>query len=314
MPVKGYWTTTGVVLFERAPSIESLARSLGFGWEELPAQPSKPGEPAGWIFGGPSIATTLAHGVRAIVDVVDRPWPDDMGHPQHDPDVFGGWVMGQFGSTTYPQALLRAIGNARFLEDAEGVLEGRAGAFVRIRASYAVARGMDTPILPPDGDLLRDAIDVLRIAQRLLGVEGALAWFSPGGEVVASKAAIDTVLGRASRGGHPPIEAWIGVRAYPLPGTDLVVMDTVGAEQLERTDLEVLARADDLDPDSTYSMLMGLTAQRLRGADAIPAETVGVAGGPEFRHQEIEESIGAPPRRVIRLTRNDRPPVSPTRH
>jgi hypothetical protein len=52
------------------------------------------------------------------IDTVDRPWPDDMGDPKENAEVFAAWSMGHFGPYTYPGGLQRLMGQGYSQDDA----------------------------------------------------------------------------------------------------------------------------------------------------------------------------------------------------
>src|SRR2546423_5723003 len=100
MPHKGLFTQGAMVLTERVVDADSVERALGpfTVGKRRPAEGEK-----NWISGYPMWLVPHRREVNGliIVEIVDAPWPDDMGDPR-SPDesrqmLFGAWSMGFMG-------------------------------------------------------------------------------------------------------------------------------------------------------------------------------------------------------------------------
>ena len=66
------------------------------------------------------------------MDVLESLWPDSMGDPKEDVDLFGAWSMGAFGPLAFPGNLKRAAEQAVAFEGAAAAVSAHR-AFVRLR-------------------------------------------------------------------------------------------------------------------------------------------------------------------------------------
>src|SRR5260370_2353696 len=68
-----------------------------------------------WAITGPACAIPFRPEVNGIatVDIVDRVWPDDLGHPETAPEIFFPWSFGSFGPAAFPECLIRAALSSR---------------------------------------------------------------------------------------------------------------------------------------------------------------------------------------------------------
>ena len=91
------------VLFDGVPTMEELEKVL-VRWG--PAGQPKLGEGEhGWALCGPGLTFALRSGAIAVVDIVDRPWPDDLAAAQTIPALGSAWRVGAFGAVATPGAL-----------------------------------------------------------------------------------------------------------------------------------------------------------------------------------------------------------------
>lgn len=289
---KGMHTASAVILFRRAPTLQTLVETFGQreGAGVFPAEggPGWMGEPGG-------VVLPLGAG-RVVISAFDAPWPDGMGDPKDDPDLFGAWTYGFFGPFTWPGGLQRAVQHRYGWAEADRAVDAHGG-FVRLVATQAT--GEDDPVLPEGYDPLAELREVTDLAREVAGLPGALAWFDPNGELLLDPAEIDDALGR----NEIPLDLWSNVRMFrAAPGWTL--MDTVGMGQLDRDDLEVVA-PDAIDPNEVAGFLRSLADYLTRQGPVIrDGHTVDGPGG-RWRAGGTDAAAD-PPRRVLRLVPDGR--------
>lgn len=90
------------VLFRTPPSSGAIARALR---EWQPTTDFVPGsELDRWFVPFRPEVNGLVR-----VDVFDAPWPDGLGSPSAEPEIFASWGAGAFGPFAYPGGLSRAL-------------------------------------------------------------------------------------------------------------------------------------------------------------------------------------------------------------
>jgi len=304
MPQKGHYTACVAVLFERAPHIDEVVRALR-SFDVV----GRSGEtdPEAWMFGGPSVAIAYRPEVNGlvVVDVVDRPWPDAMGNPKDDRQLFGAWMMGHLGPFTFPDALSRAASQSWTWPDGKTVPENHA-AFVRIRAGYAFGEDTEEKSLLPDG---YDATDELRfvtnVAAAVLDVSGAICCFNPNGETLRDASALADALQYAEAEGIPPLDAWCNVRVAP-GGESWLVMDTIGNQQLDIPDIELdMAREKGYDLTQVDGFLRSITEYLLEKGDVIADGDTMDGVGTTWTFVKRKTGILMPPRPTLRAFPQD---------
>ena len=103
-----------------------------------PAGQPTPGEGEhGWALCGPGRTFALRSGAFLVVDIVDRPWPDDLAAAQRVPAIGSAWRVGAFGAVATPGALARASDQPWMWDGTAALKQHRA--FVRIRTTHAFA-------------------------------------------------------------------------------------------------------------------------------------------------------------------------------
>lgn len=233
---------TAFVLFERAPRRSSLSEALddiGSWSRETPAT----GE-AGWLHRGRALTATTSDGIRIVVDMVDRPYPEVLDGRATDSDALDAIGSGELGNHTMLGSLGRASLQADLLPDAHRTVRAHR-AFVRIRTSKLGPDGQFLGEDAPRSILVRSMALATGIGARLTRIRGALAWFAPGGEVLASPATLGVLDGREDWIDRPPIEVWVSVRRRTTYLDGLLEVETVGAGQLGLRDV---AFCTDLSP------------------------------------------------------------------
>lgn len=237
-PRRGVWTQCVCVLFDTQPRLSLLREQLG-GHSVVGESPATPGV-AGWATAGPSFDVAYRPDVNgyARIDVVDRPWPDEMGASEGS--IFAAWARGAFGPSSYPGSLQRALQHARRWPAARE-LAARHGAFARIRTTYALGARKGVPLLPAGYDPVAELLFVTEIACALLETPSALCVFNPNGETLLDALALEALLDRHRMGGPLPVEAWANVRLFRpgvFAGQPWLLFDTVGLEQVGVRDHE----------------------------------------------------------------------------
>lgn len=277
-----------MALFNAAPPLEEVERALATIGAAERVSPT-----AGWLGGFPGLVlhSNRTNEGRIVVDVVDRPWPDTMGHPQADPDLFSCWCLGGFGSHVYPGSLERAAQHA-YAAPGVQALVSRHRAFVRVRKTA-----------PPSAEPLTDLAQLVAVARALLELPDALAYFQPNGEVVLDRAALAASIEHAERTGVPALELHVNVRLWRVEdASGWILMDTVGLEQVLVPDLEALCDPSRHDENTVARFLRNVSLYQLRHGDVLAGgDTLDGPGG-KWRVERVDESRVAPPRPVVRLT------------
>lgn len=105
MPSKAFYTQGLAILLDQPTTLDEIESYLdGF------TIVSRQEESTDWRLSGPSLVIAYKPEVNAyvLIDIVDHRWPDQMGDPNTEPELFGAWHLGQFGPGTLPGSLKRA--------------------------------------------------------------------------------------------------------------------------------------------------------------------------------------------------------------
>lgn len=295
---KGFYTQTMVVLFEDVPSTEALRGSLAPKFEIV--TPLAGGGDV-W-FGGAGLLLAYRREVNGavVVDVVDRPWPDDMGSPKDGTSLFGAWGLGHLGPLTFPGNLARAAQQAWRWRKGGPTAASTHRAFVRLRLTYAGGARSDAPVMPQDCEPVHELEFLTRVARSLLDLPGSLAFFVPAGEVLLSRELLDGVLRHHAAHGLPPVAAWCNLRLFNLDG-GWMLMDTVGNWQLDLPDMEAAFPKGSRDPGEVDEFLRNATDyHREQGAEVVKNGETMDSGRRPWRGHHFGESMVSPPRPVLR--------------
>jgi hypothetical protein len=292
------FTQCACVLFERAPSLEDVERAID-SWNPV-GRPNPAAGEHGWALSGPGFILELRRGGHALVDVVDRPWPDDPAAGEATPALGAAWRAGAFGPLSTPGALSRAIDQPWLWEDGAAVA-GRHAAFVRLRTGYATPEGAPRD-LPHDHDPVYELTLLTELAQPLLRLDGALAFFVPGGEALRSREQVDAAFARKVGQGPPPFELWSNVRSIALLKEGEVrwlALDVVGMGQLRLPDQEAIFAEGQEKPDAIEALLRNVCLHLVSARPVPPGSTSDDARGRRWR-ASIAVGIVAPQRPVLR--------------
>jgi len=210
MPHKGFFTQGAMVLTERPLDGDAVERALGpF---EVVKRTAAEGE-KNWMGGYPCWVVAWRPDVNGFVtvDVVDAPWPDDMGDPQSPggQSLFAAWSMGYMGPMTWPGNLQRAaLYTEAFGEGAAAKAAKRHGAFVRVRSTYVLGAEDDTPVMPADYAARPELEFVTSVAAAVAAAPGALCYFNPGGETLFTAGELRKTLEKFRENHLAPLPVW----------------------------------------------------------------------------------------------------------
>lgn len=306
---KGYFTQSAIVLLEAPPSQESLEAALSR-FQIVHRQPARVGEGTrpghDWMGSYPSLVLAMRPEVNGyvVVDVVDHPWPDDMGSvtgSEDDSMLFAAWGMGWFGPFVYPGSLERALTQCHAWPGAaEAVARHRA--FIRIKTSYVLGAGREAPVVPNDYDPLDELWLVTNVARSLLVLPETIAYFDPNGEALHSVADVEESLEYHEENGLLPLEVWTTVRGYRFSGDpSWMVVDTVGMSQLDLPDQEACFPMGAFTlPEVSHFLRRVAAISCETGASVADGERRRGPGGIEWQARHYDEGLELPPRPVLR--------------
>lgn len=302
---KGFFTQGVFLLLEHAVSLDQVEAALA------PRALVRRGAAAQNVWmGGEALVTRMAsHPAGAVlIDVLDAPWPDAMGDPKTAFDLFGAWSLGHLGPFTFPGNLERALQQPTLLERAKERVAGHR-ALLRLRTSYVLGGGPDTPVFPTPYHPRAELEELTELALALLALPGAVCLFNPGGEVLHSGDSLRQTLDVHRERGLPPLFAWSQVRLL-RPGElapGWLVMDSVGMAQVDVLDHEACFAEEAYDVDEVARFLRNAAAYVLEHGEVIrDGHTMDGPGGRRWRAWSLEASLAPAPRRVLRWLPEDR--------
>lgn len=298
---KGIFTQGVCILLQQPIPIDEVALALS-GFEVLGTRE----ESEEWAMGGPSALVMFdeASGGTVTVDTVDHVWPDDMGDPQKEFMVFGAWSMGHFGPFAYPGGLERAAQQSWAWREGTEVVE-RHQAFLRLRTSYVIGKGEDVMCLPEDYDAIAELQFNNKIVQALLGLDGALCYFNPNGEVLLDQDGFRNSLNYGWANQLLPLDVWSNVRLFNIDET-WALMDTVGNWQMEIPDIEACFVVDDYEVNDVANFLRNASNYLVKSSAIInDGETMDGPGDIRWVAIRFENGICDPPRQTLRFVPMD---------
>jgi hypothetical protein len=255
-----------------------------------------------WEFGGPTLIIEYRPEVNGLVsvDIVDRPWPDNMGDPKSELMLFGAWSMGHFGPYTFPGSFERARQQCHTWKDgARAAAEHQS--FIRIRTSYAFGLPENSPVMPKDCNPIDELNFITRIAVGLLRHPQAICYFNPNGELLAELGRMEKILEHYRKVNLPPVDLWMNRRMYKF-NDSWMLMDTVGMKQLDLDDLETCYQTGRYDPNDIV-LFLGNTALYLAGVGPVikDGETIDGPNKVLFRAKHFPDGKVTPPRGTLRF-------------
>lgn len=300
---KGSFTQCACLLLDRTPTLNEIEGAL-HGVVEVS---NRHDESEDWQFFGPSLTIPFRQDVNGYVavDVVDRPWPDDMGDPDDDPTLFGAWAMGYFGPGAFPQGLDRAQEQAWGWDDESDVFSAHK-AFIRVRLSYVFGeQDEDAPVMPDDCDPLEELDFITVITTALMKMPGVLGCFNPNGEVLLNQQAYDETLRFHAENESIPFELWSNVRLFHVE-PNWCLIDTVGNDQFDLPDIEAAYCEEVAEAEDVNEFIRNVTYYLLSGEHEIESgDSVEGPGDAPWTATVHEDSTCDPPRPVIRLVPED---------
>lgn len=297
MPTKGFFTQALTILLDGPASLDDVERLLN-GFDVIKRIDAAPI----WPMGGRGLLLSYRPGVNgcAIVDLVDRPWPDHMGDPQNDPEVFVSWATGNFGPGAWAGSLDRAC------QHSWGWPKGRTlpkehKAFLRVRSSYVFGGG-DGLLIPDDYDAVHEIAYLTKVIGALLHLPQTLCYFNPSGECVKEPSRFWSLMAEHADAGRMPLDIWSNVRFFRLDGAPIwCLMDTVGMSQLDAPDHEACFQLDAYEPGEVDNFLRNLSAYVVENDQTIESgENFEGPGGVTWRGFVLQQSDIQPPRDIIR--------------
>ncbi|WP_425618222.1 DUF4261 domain-containing protein [Anatilimnocola sp. NA78] len=301
---KGIFVQSACVLLRETVAVEEVERAL-YAFEIIRRTDRGPT----WVVGGPGLLVKYRPQVNGLVliDMVERPWPDLMGHPQTDPMLIQGWSMGQFGPCVFPAALERASQQS-WVWQAGKEVAAQHQAFLRIRCSYALGAEKDAPLIAADADSVDELEHLTGIAQALLSLPQAICLFNPNGEVLRDLKGVEESIQFADQHEVLPLDLWSNIRLFNV-NQDWLMMDTVGNPQLDLPDVEAIftrkyepGQIDGFLRDTTFYL-------HNNGRNVIKnGHTMDGPGGVDWQAHHYEHGISDPPRSVLTWLPNDGTP------
>jgi hypothetical protein len=285
------------VLLEKPASREATEAALGK--FEIRKRNDASGS---WEFGGPSLVIAYQPDCNgyAIVDTVAHKWPDQMGDPKQETTLFGAWSMGHFGPFAFPGNLQRAAEQS-FNWEGGATVPYRHEAFIRVRSSYVLGGGKNSPVMPKDYKPLPELEFVTRLAFALLALPGALCYFNPNGEMLFDRAGLHQHWEHARTHNLVPLDIWSNVRMFSI-NPEWTLMDTVGNSQLDFHDVEACFHSESYDGNEVAAFLRDVSLYIWNKGDVIKeGNTINGPGKIRWRAGRFEDAISAPPRPVIRF-------------
>jgi hypothetical protein len=299
MPRKGFYTQCLAILLRKAVPLRAIEESL----QDFSVV-NRVEDSADWTISGPSVVVAYRPDVNGYVavDATDHRWPDHMGDPKADLEVFGAWSMGQFGPGTWPGGLERACQHSWGWPDGRSVpLQHQA--FIRIRSSYVFGGDKDAPVMPSDYNALQELEFVTRIAAALVRLPEVLCFFNPNGECVRSASQFLDALNQHTSAEQMPLDVWSNVRFFRFEDTkpEWALMDTVGMSQLDAPDHEACFPLDAYNPSEVDNFLRNVSVYVVEHGPVIrDGDTVDGPANAKWQGSNIEEGCIAPLRKVIR--------------
>ncbi len=293
---KGLFTQSCCVLLSAPVSIDIISNLLvTYPILTIGSPPRK-----GWIGGGDYVFIDMRdkHNGRLLIDIVDQPWPDAMGDPKTDPELFAAWGMGYFGPFAYPGDLQRAVQFCHRCPSLRATAPAHTG-FIRLRTSYALGAGKDAPLLPEKYNFKPEMLLLGELLDRLLTLPEAICYFNPNGETLFTRQAARDRAEHFLSKKLLPIELWCNVRHFNpgVPGWSL--MDIVGLGQIELPDSEAYAPGHYSLNDIAAFLVNTSLYMTTKGPILREGSIISGPGG-KWRVRAAGEAKAVPPRRVLR--------------
>ncbi|CAN5860218.1 DUF4261 domain-containing protein [soil metagenome] len=258
-----------------------------------------------WEFAGPSFIVPYRPEVNGSVsiDVVNCPWPDEMGSPKSGSMAFAAWSMGFFGPFAYPGGLERAVQHAWNWPTGRNIAPKHQGV-IRMRVSYVGGQHDSAPVLPDDYDAAGELQFLNRLVLAVGTAPGILCYFNPNGEALRDLNDFRLLCEKCALENKLSILLWSNARFFKVDAA-FGFMDTIGNGQLDVQDIEVIYPSGRYDA-RTIEYYMRYVTHYLLGLDRELQTGESIDGPGESALSWViesrDESLVAPPRRVLRLS------------
>ncbi len=304
---RGIYTQCVCVLLKETVALDAVADALKtFSLKDKHAAADH------WAQGGPAVSLHFRPEVNgaALVDVVDHVWPDAMGNPKNETELFSAWTDGHFGPITYPGSLLRAMQQSWTWKEGRTAVEDHR-AFLRIRTTYTLGAAPGAPLFPEGWDTVAELQFLTKVVRALLELPQAICYFNPSGEVLLDLKTMQAQLASAAEDNQVPVDLWVNIRRYTMEPTG-ELMDTVGNGQLnaiasvgavdDLRDVEAIYPAEKYDPLDVHYFLRDLTQYLYEKGDVIrDGHTINGPGDIEWEATLHDEPVTPPKRRTVRV-------------
>lgn len=294
---------TMVMLLKSVPTLEEIQSVLG---EFKINKVRKEGNDT-WEHCGPAIFLEYREEYfgQYVIDIVDRPWPDDLDWDKPDSKLHKAWQEGCFGITTCPGALERASQQSWvWPEGREAVKEAKA--FLRIRTTFMLDRDEefeDDDWIPSDYYPPEELMEIHWVVLALFKLPQAICYFNPQGEVLRNEESFDEADELYYDNELPALELWCNVRLFRVDD-QWTMMDTVGNSQIGVPDLEAVFFADAYSP-ADVEQLLRLTTMYFLENPEFDGESMEDENGTTWNMMMQSDSICDPPRQVVRMIPQD---------
>jgi hypothetical protein len=294
---------TMVLLLKSAPTIDELKAVLG----EFTINKVREEGDDTWEHCGPAIFLEYREECfgQYVIDIVDRPWPDELDYDKPDSKLHRAWREGCFGISTCPGALDRAKEQAWIWpEGREAIKEAKA--FLRVRTTFMLDRDEefeDDDWIPCDYYAPEELMEMHWVILALFKLPQVICYFNPQGEVLRDEASFDETDELYYDNELPALELWSNARLFRVD-EQWTLMDTVGNSQLGVPDIEAIFFSEAYSPVDVEQLLR-LTTMYLLDAPEEDIQTMEDENKTTWKLSFENDSICDPPRQVVRLTPDD---------
>ncbi|WP_068140737.1 DUF4261 domain-containing protein [Roseimaritima ulvae] len=304
--VRGIYTQGAAVLLAQPVDFSQVQSCLsGF---ELATTDLTPGQPDEQVL---LLKDDQPGDGHAVVIYSNKRWPDDYSGLEGEPEMAAAWARGQYGPLAFPGDLQRAIEQSwRWDEGREEAASHVAHLRILYRYPVDSQDDEDAEDRPIDEEVASeileetDSVDELhfitRVISRLLELPEAICYFNPGGEVLMNAEDLRGGLNEAWQHDLVPVDMWTNVRLFRATET-WTLMDTIGNEQFDLPDMEVIFENEQFDPSEIESFLRNVVlCVLLDDIEISDGDTVDGPGQQIWQALLCNDGLNDPPRPTIR--------------
>ena len=293
-----------VMLLKSAPTLQELKKVLS----KHKIVSEKPNGIQGWETCGPAILLDYREEYNGlfVIDIIDKPWPDELDCEKPDSTLHKAWLEGCFGIATAPGSLERAVEHCWFWPEGRELVP-QAKAFLRIRSTFMIDRDdwMEGDEWIPSDYYPADELQEFHMVIRdLFELPQVICYFNPQGEVLRDKETFIEYDDLCYDNEIPPLGLWANARFFKI-NDEWVMMDTVGNSQIEVLDVEACFHIDSYEPHDIDQLLRVVTLYQLEDDEFEGSDTVEDENGVSWKVSFEQDGLCDPPRRVIRLIPQD---------